>query len=373
MRVALIGPVYPYRGGIAHYTTLLCRALRDAGHTVLLVSFKRQYPQRLFPGQSDRDPSREPLIVAEAHYWIDSLDQFTWFMTYRHIKRFQPDLVVLPWWTPFLTPVWLTLGVLNQIFSHSPLVYICHNVLPHEGSWLDRLAARLVLKFGTRLIVQSDAEKQRLVSLLPAKHVDIVPHPVYNMFSAKRLSRQIARTELGLAHDIPVLLFFGVVRAYKGLRDMILAMPMIRSCLGDVKLVIAGEFWEDKQPYLDIIKQSNIADLVRIDDHYIPNEDVPRYFSAADLLVAPYHTATGSGVIQMAVGFGLPVITTVEIPLRTDDDRALVSIVDRQQFAPTIVNFFARRTQEDVSPPVPFKPNSDWQELVACVIKGSAA
>ena len=129
---ALIGPVYPYRGGIAHYTTLLARVLRAAQNGVLLVSFKRQYPRWLFPGRSDKDPSQQPLTADDPHYWIDSLNPLTWLTAFQRIRRVRPDVLVLQWWTPFWTPVWLTLLLANKLLLGSRVCVICHNVLPHE-------------------------------------------------------------------------------------------------------------------------------------------------------------------------------------------------------------------------------------------------
>lgn len=310
MKVALVGPTWPFRGGIAHYTTMLYRALRDHRHQVLLVSFKRQYPKWLFPGASDRDPSQKPLRVEDTQYWIDSLNPITWLAAFWRIAKYRPDVIVLQWWTTFWAPVWLVLGGLNRNFLRRPLVMICHNVLPHEARWWDSLLARGVFQCGTRFIVQSAEEERRLLSLRPGARVVIAPHPVYSMFADDKVSKEQARRQLQLPPDAPVLLFFGIVREYKGLQDVLAALPEIRAQLGRVILLIAGEFWEDKRPYLELIEQLRIGDSVIIEDKYIPNEDVATYFSAADVLVAPYRRATGSGVIQMARGFGIPVITT---------------------------------------------------------------
>ncbi len=310
VRIALVGPVYPYRGGIAHYTTMLWRALRERGHDVLLVSFRRQYPQRLFPGRGDRDPSEKPLRVEEARYWIDSLNPLTWLVTGCRIGRTRPDVVVLQWWTTFWAPAWLVLGGVLRLLTRRPLAFICHNVLPHEARPWDAWLARLVLGLGTRHIVQSKMEEYKLRSLLPKAHVTIVPHPVYDMFAGERVPQAEARAQLGLPLEAPILLFFGIVREYKGLHDVLAALPQVRAQLPDALLIVAGEFWDDKQPYLERIAQLGLDGAVYIEDYYIPNERVALYFSAADALVAPYRRATGSGVVQMGRGFRVPVITT---------------------------------------------------------------
>jgi len=216
----------------------------------------------------------------------------------------------MQWWTTFWAPVWFTLGALNRLFLQRPLIYICHNVLPHEVRWWDPWLAGLVLRLGTRLIVQSEKEMKRLATLVPKAQVAVVPHPVYDMFVGERASKEEARKRLDLPLDVPVLLFFGIVREYKGLGDVLAALPEVRARLGRVILLVAGEFWEDKRPYLEMIERLGINDSVIIEDRYIPNEEVALYFSAADVLVAPYRRPTGSGVVQMARGFGMPAITT---------------------------------------------------------------
>ena len=279
MKFALIGPVYPYRGGIAHYTTVLARTLRANQHQVLLISFLRQYPQWLFPGRSDRDPSQQPLQVDDSgqapNYWIDSLNPFTWLTTFGRIRHAKPDVLVLQWWTSFWAPIWLTLLVLNRLFLRSRVVIICHNVLPHDARRWERWLAKAVLRWANRIIVQSEAERARLASLMEAPDVCIVPLPVFAMFTGEMLPRAEARRRLDLPAEAALMLFFGIVRRYKGLADLLVVLAQIRAQLDQPHLLIAGEFWEDKQPYLEMIERLQLADIVTIHDHYIPNETLP--------------------------------------------------------------------------------------------------
>jgi glycosyltransferase involved in cell wall biosynthesis len=231
-------------------------------------------------------------------------------VTLWRIYRYKPDAVILQWWTTFWAPVWFVLGILQRIFVRKALLIICHNVLPHETRWWDALLARSVLRWGSTFTVQSVEEERRLHSLLPGAKTTVVPLPVFDMFADQRVSQEEARKLLGLPLDAPVLLFFGIVREYKGLQDVLAALPKVQAQVGRVVLVVAGEFWDDKQPYLDTIERLEIGQLVIIKDCYIPNEDVALFFSAADVLVAPYRAKTGSGVIQMAKGFGIAIITT---------------------------------------------------------------
>ncbi|MCP4535534.1 MAG: glycosyltransferase [Chloroflexi bacterium] len=367
MKLVLIGPVYPYRGGIAHYTTMLHQALRARGHTVLLISFKRQYPQWLFPGQSDKDPSNKPLQVQDVYYWIDSLNPITWLTTFWRICQYKPDAIILQWWTVFWAPAWFVLGLLNRLFLRRRLVVICHNVLPHETHWWDHLVTKVVLRWGTDFRVQSTEEKKQLLSLLPDARVTIIPLPIFDMFADERIPRDEARKKLQLSPDASVLLFFGIVREYKGLQDILTALPEVQTQLEKVILVVAGEFWEDKRPYLEMIERLGIRNSVIIADRYIPNEEVPLYFSAADVLVAPYRRVTGSAVLQMARGFGIPVVTThiTQDKEPTDDEtNLLVSPGDTRALADAVVRFFTTPPDSPTSGRNDAPNTSSWVQLM---------
>lgn len=377
MRCVLIGPVYPYRGGIAHYTTMLCQALRERGHEVLMISFKRQYPQWLFPGRSDKDPSKRPLKVEDARYWIDSLNPITWLATFQRMRRYRPDVVILQWWTTFWAPVWFVLGMLHRLFLRGPLVYICHNVLPHEVRWWDPWLARWVLRWGTWFVVQSEEEERRLLSLLPGVKTAVIPMPVFNMLASERVSKKEARRRLGLPLDVPVLLFFGIVREYKGLKDLLMALPEIRARLGKVMLVVAGEFWEDKRSYLEMIQRLGIGDSVIVEDCYIPNEEVPLYFSAADALVAPYRRVTGSAVLQLARGFGLPVIMTTggiasTITIADEKVENTVLLANSRALVTEVVRFFAEGPRPGDAEDAGIHQMSSWDNLVDRIVGGIA-
>jgi glycosyltransferase involved in cell wall biosynthesis len=372
MRVVLVGPVYPYRGGIAHYTTRLHQAITESDHEVLLVSFSRQYPRWLFPGVSDRDPSHTALEVSTAHYWLDSLNPLTWLATFWRICCFRPQRLVLQWWTSFWAPVWLTLALLNRLWLRSPLVFLCHNVLPHDARWWERWVSWLTLRWGNRFIVQSEQERERLLHLLPSAVIDIVPHPVYTLFAGQRVPKSEARQRLNLPEDAPVLLFFGIVRPYKGLADLIEALPAVRRAVPEIRLLIAGEFWEDRANYLARIQQLQLDEIVQIDDRYLPNEEVALYFSAADALVAPYRMQTGSAVIGQAQGFGLPVVTLAPDRANGDSGGRSENLPETEsrpeRVAAAVLTFLS-----SPSAPTPTRANADeaesWRRVVA-VLEG---
>jgi len=310
MKIALVGPVHPFRGGIAHYTTTLHHELLDAGHEVLLLSFQRQYPRWLYPGRSDRDPSAEALTVPGARYLIDPLNPLSWVRAWRAIAGYRPQMTVLPWWQVFWAPAWLTLGWLLRMRPRTPLTLLCHNVLPHEQRLWHKPVTRAVLGLASQIVVQSTSEQATVKELLPDSRVEVVPHPLYDLFAEQPITRDAARASLGIEPDTPVLLFFGFVREYKGLRYLVDALPAVRREFPDVRLLVVGEFWEDRRIYERQIASLGLDDAVRLVDQYVPNEEVARYFRAADLVTLPYASATQSGVLQLALGFGLPVVAT---------------------------------------------------------------
>ncbi|MEM7131203.1 MAG: glycosyltransferase [Chloroflexota bacterium] len=308
MRFVLIGPVYPYRGGIAHYTTLFAQTLVERGHEIQLISFSRQYPSWLYPGSSDVDPSENQFTAQDPNYWLDSMNPLTWIQTFWRIRRFEPDVLILQWWTTFLAPLWMTLGFLFRLTTNCPLVFICHNVLPHESRPWDRWLTRFTLAWGSAFVVQSHTEQERLQRLIPSASTTVVPMPAFNMFEEMQIDQPTARGHLGIDLEAQVILFFGIVRAYKGLDRLLDAIPAVRAQVDHLSLWIVGEFWENKDEYLQQIERLGLGDCVSIVDRYVPNEEVVTYFSAADVLAAPYRYVTGSAVAQMAVSFGLPVV-----------------------------------------------------------------
>ncbi len=239
--------------------------------------------------------------------------------------------------------------MLNRLLLRRPLIVICHNVLPHEVHWWDAWLTRAVLRWGDRFVVQSLKEERQLLSLLPGAQTAIIPLPVFDMFADQQIPKETSRKHLELPVDVPVLLFFGIVREYKGLKDLLAVLPGVRARLGRVILLVAGEFWEDKRPYLEMIESLGIDDFVIIEDSYIPNEEVAFYFSASDVLVMPYRRVTGSAVIQMARGFGMPVITTAvegmqEIADKEYEQVTLVAPDDIDALTDAIARFFVDRS-----------------------------
>lgn len=309
-RYCLIGPTYPYRGGIAHYTTLLARHLRQA-HDVLLLSFSRQYPAWLFPGRSDKDPSERPLRT-EAEFLLDPINPLTWRRTLRRVRDWRPDVVIMQWWHPYFTPAWAVLGRAIKRLTPAPrLLFICHNVLPHEqggrlGQRVQPLALRLALAAADHAFVHAAADGEILRRFLPQLAYTVTPHPTYEA---------LGRSENGmlpvtLPQDRPLLLFCGFVRPYKGLDVLLEALPQVLA-KRRVHLLAAGEFWQGGAAlYQRQIEKLGIGAHVTLLDAYLPDEQLAAVMGRADVVVLPYRSATQSGVVQMAFGYQKPVITT---------------------------------------------------------------
>jgi glycosyltransferase involved in cell wall biosynthesis len=308
MKIALIGPVYPYRGGIAHYTASLAQAFQQQGHDVVIYSFSRQYPTWLYPGRSDKEPSPQRFQFPTT-YVIDTLNPWSWTKTAALIVSYKPDLVIFQWWTTFMAPAFITIGKLCKRRG-LPLLFLIHNVYPHEKRWFDLWLVRATLKLGDAYVVQSIQEKDKLLQLFPGARIFFHPHPVYLPFAEQKISKIEAKARLGLDPNLPVALFFGIVRPYKGLSLLLEAVAALRQQGQKIQALIAGEFWENIQKYIRLIERLEISDLVRLENRYIPNEEVPLYFSAADVFVAPYTAGTQSGAVKLAMGFGLPIVVS---------------------------------------------------------------
>lgn len=305
MRICLVGPAYPYRGGISHFTHMLARELR-LSHEVLLVNFKRLYPKVLFPGRTQYDDGARTAGEASVRV-IDSIGPRSWPRAARAVIEFSPDVVVVQWWQPFFAPAMRSIVSRVRRHSNARIVFLCHNVLPHEARPTDRALVRWGLARAHGFVVQSRQDGETLASLLPGARIVFNPMPVFDVFGGGDETREAARAKLGLTGR--VILFFGLVRAYKGLDTLLDAFAICGDRL-QATLCIVGEFYEDREPYDERIRALGIGDRVRVIDRYIADDEVGSYFRAADVAVLPYVSATQSAVVQTAFSFGTPVIVT---------------------------------------------------------------
>ena len=306
MKIALVGLTHPFRGGIAHYTTLLCRALAMR-HEVAFFALSRQYPEFLFPGKTQIDESAATIKV-DHHACIDSINPFTWFGTVLRIARFRPELVVYSWWHPFFAPSFGTIAHLSRMRG-IPSCFLCHNALPHESSRVDKLLARYAFSAGRVFITHSRQDHDDVRAMFPRASVHQNPHPTYDVFTDDEApSAGDARRQLGLDGK-RVLLYFGFIREYKGL-DVLLEAVEGLPADESYHLLVVGEFYEDREKYAGALDRLRERGQLTLVDSYVPNEEIPLYFAAADLVMIPYLSATQSGIVQIAYAFDKPVVAT---------------------------------------------------------------
>lgn len=362
MKVAIVGPVYPYRGGIAHFTTQLVEYLKREAHDVIVYSFKRQYPVWLYPGKTDKDTSQKVKAV-EAEFLLDPLNPFSWFLTGRRTASESPDVVVIMWWTTFWAlPMAVYSGMLRK--KGIKVVYIIHNVMPHEAKPWDPFLSKLALRNGRAFLTMTEKETGRLRRILPNPQIAVTPHPVYNIFESGGITKTEAREILNLPPDEKVILFFGIIRPYKGLRHLLHALALLRE-KRDFHLVVAGEFWEPETEYVSLIHEMGIEDLVHLYGRYIPNEEVPAFFSAADIFVAPYTDGTQSGAVKIALGFDLPLVITQCI---LDDSLSCSqSVIVSPDHKPENLAAAIETGLNMESKPTPVTKENDWVNLVRII------
>ncbi len=305
MKITVIGPSCPYRGGISHYNTVLCNELKKK-HEVEAISFTRLYPKILFPGADQRDPNSKEKIECDCTEIIDSINPLTWLKAVNKIKQTNPDLVIMYWWTPYFTINFRTITSLIKQKTKAKILFICHNVSPHDARSIDKILTKHALKKADYFIVHANEEKESLLQLLPNANVTQHVHPIYDIFKEKHIKRDISYLKLRKK----VLLFFGFVRRYKGLKYLIKAMPKIVEKYPDLDLLVVGEFWDDGLEDKKELENSPVRDHIKLIDYYVPNENVGNYFEACDISVLPYITATNSGIVQTSFGFEKPVIVT---------------------------------------------------------------
>ncbi len=314
MKFVIIGTAYPLRGGIAHYVSLLYRSLVARGQEVKVITFSRQYPKILFPGKS-QDEKGDAGIPIESIQVIDSINPLTWGKAGKLAAEFEPDGVIFKFWLPFFAPAYGMIArtikkVMGKKGKKTNIIFIADNVIPHEKRPGDRAFTNYAFKAVDNFIVQSSAVERDLKIVKPdAKYVRL-EHPVYEIFG-KTLPINDVRAKLGIADDAQVLLFFGFIRKYKGLDIILRAMPELIKKYPKLVLVVAGESYSGEDDFRALIKELAIPDAnLKLFTDYIPNDDVPLYFSAANVAVLPYRSATQSGIVQIAYNFDLPVIAT---------------------------------------------------------------
>jgi len=303
LKIAILSCFYPFRGGIAQFNAALAPELgRD--HTVKAFNFTTQYPSFLFPGKTQYVTPDDDAVKVESERILSTVNPFTWGKTAKAIRDWGADLLILRYWMSWFAP---SLGwVARHVGKKCKVVAITDNIIPHEPHFFDTPLTKWFIKGIDGCVPLSDAVAYELESISPGKPCRVIPHPVYNQFGAP-IPREQAEDILGIPHGGRNLLFFGLIRKYKGLDILLKAFNTLPQ---DYRLIIAGEPYGDFSEYQALIDASPAKDRILLADKYIPNSEVRNYLCAADAVVLPYRSATQSGVNAIALHFEVPMIVT---------------------------------------------------------------
>ena len=306
-KVFIIGPAFPLRGGLASFDELFCEALNKEGHQCEIISYSLQYPNFLFPGSTQYHVNGTAPKNITIHTLINSVNPLSWFKTASFIKKQKPDFIIFRFWIPFMGPA---LGTIARLVKKQNIkvLAITDNVIPHEKRLGDKQLASYFIKGCDAFVTMSKAVMNDLEKFTNTSHKKYLLHPLYTAFGDK-IPKQEARLKLNLKQDDRVILFFGLIRKYKGLDLLIEAFSLLKANPHN-KLLIAGEVYEDKQPYFDLISKYKLEEQIILLNQFIPNDDVKYYFSAADIVALPYRSATQSGVTQVSFHFEVPTLVT---------------------------------------------------------------
>jgi len=310
MRLAIVGPAPPWRGGIALHTAEMASAARARGHEVLVASYRRLYPAAFFPGTSQLEPGASPPSAddRDATPLLDSLDPLSWRRTGAAVADFRPDLVVLQRWHPFFQPALATVARTARR-SGAPIAWMVHNAVPHEGAPLPSAVATLGWRAGDSFLVHATSEARRLSAMGVAGPVSVLRHPVPSR-NVERRDRASSRQSLRIADDETLFLFFGYVRPYKGVDLLLDALARLDRDGPPWRAIVAGEWYVDRAPAEARAARPPLADRVHLLDRYVTDAEAGVLFAAADAVVLPYRDGTQSGVVPLAWAHGRPVVTT---------------------------------------------------------------
>jgi glycosyltransferase involved in cell wall biosynthesis len=362
-QLIIMGPAWPLRGNLAAFDEKLAASFIEAGIKTKLSTFSLQYPGFLFPGstQYSSDPAPEGLTIEVV---INSINPFNWIKVGLRIKNEKPDLIIVRYWLPFMGPCLGTILRIVKWNKHTKVIAIVDNMIPHEK----RIGDQLFTKFfvgGVDGFLTMSKKVQNDVKTFTTKPSCVSPHPIYDHFG-ETMPKVEARKLLNLEENDKVILFFGFVRAYKGLDLLIDAMnqPAIKEA--GIKLVIAGEFYEAPEPYLAQIENLNLTDTVSVYNKYIGEKEVKLYASAADFIIQPYKNATQSGVTPMAYHFLKPMLVTNVGGLADTvphDKVGLVVEPNVQEIAKGIIQLYEKGVDHFLPNLITEKKKYSWEQM----------
>ena len=363
MKIVIISAAFPLRGGIAHSAGLLYKELKKE-NDVEVITFSRQYPKLFFPGTSQTEVEDQSNIIP-TNVILDSINPFNWLKVSRLIISSNPDLVIFKHWMPFFAPCY---GFIAKKLKKKKikLLAVCHNIIPHEKRTGDIILSKYFLRKMDYFVLLSDQVKRDLETIIKQSKNKVLPLPIFSIFG-ETVSKESARKKLKLT-DGKIILFFGFIRDYKGLDTLIESLAIVKKKM-DVTLIVAGEFYSDEQKYISLIEKLNLQTSVIIKKDFIPTMDVKYYFSAADVVVLPYKSATQSGIVQVAVNFEKPVIATnvggLSEVIENGKSGFIVEKENPDKFANAIIRFYDENRENEFSANMKsLKEKYSWQNFV---------
>jgi glycosyltransferase involved in cell wall biosynthesis len=373
--VVIIGPAYPLRGGLATFDQRLAREFIQQGFDCRIYSFSLQYPDFLFPGttQYSTDPPPEGLTILSR---INSINPFNWWSVGRELRRLKPDLIVVRYWLPLMGPALGTILRRVRKNGHTRIIAITDNVIPHEKRPGDIPFTRYFLKSCDGFITMSEKVMQDLRTFQPDKPARQVLHPLYDNFGdpiPQNAARERLRAKgVNIGDTDRILLFFGFIRKYKGLDIALEAMADPRIRAQGIRLLVAGEFYEDAGPYREQIARLGIDDLLLLRTDFIPDGEVRDYLCAADAVIQPYRNATQSGVTPLAYHFEKPMIVSNVggLPALVPHEKVgLVAAPEPTAMADAILRFFTLGAAHFLPALRTEKEKYSWSRLVDSILE----
>ncbi|KOH43024.1 glycosyltransferase [Sunxiuqinia dokdonensis] len=364
--IKIIGPAYPFRGGLAAYNERLAEEFQNQGHQVDIETFTMQYPGILFPGKSQYVEGKAPEHL-KIKRTVNSVNPLNWARIGNRIRREKPDLLMVRYWLPFMGPALGTICRLIRKNKHTKVICLADNIIPHEKRPGDQLLTSYFMKSIDGMVAMSQSVLNDIDAFNPKLPRALCPHPLFDNFG-ERLNQSEAKKQLQLEPTTSYLLFFGFIRDYKGLDILLKAMADERLEKLPVKLIVAGEFYTKPEPYLQLLSELNLNERVLLHTDFIPNERVNQYFSAADLVVQPYKSATQSGVTQIGYHFEKAMlVTNVGGLSEIIPDQKIGYVVEPNEtaIADAIVDFYQNKRQvafeENIKEE---KKKFSWQKMV---------
>jgi len=371
LKIIILGTAHPFRGGLASYNERLAKQFQDEGHEVEIITFTTQYPNFLFPGktQFSEEPAPKNLKITRM---VSSVNPLNWLKVGKYIKKQKPDILIFKYWLPFMGPCFGTIARLVKKNKHTKIITILDNVIPHEHRIGDKQFTKYFLKPIDAFISMSKSVENDLKLFNTSKPRDFNPHPLFDNFG-ELIDKSTAKSKLNLDENTHYILFFGIIRDYKGLDLLLEAFKQFDYKQFNVKLLVAGEYYSNEEKYKQLIKDLKLEDEVIVVNQFINDSDVKNYFCASDIIAQPYKNATQSGVTQIAYHFETPILVTNVggLPEMIPDKKVgYVTTVNPKDIANALTDFYSNHKEQAFKENLKIeKQKYLWDKLTDKVIK----